>query len=305
MRVLLALALIGCSTSYPRDNQVSEETRALIQARARDTARWVPWCEDYPSKDDCSDGDAMAHGIGYLAAMGFEPSMRAVGESVRDGQLMRSPLRQDTTNTASRDQLLGFMAGQLLGEHNWLDVKRFIEKHEKICLDATDTRCNLTPVIKGLIAETHAHLGYPRDTQLYFWEKWFPYALAAQSAGVPTGYQLNLIVNASWLTWAMGNETRSSYMAAKNAYLRQPLNPWFCIVYKGPNQECADKALALWPTTEPTNKTQWSIERDTSELAYLDSMGWEFLFMAAHFGVDLNELEYLGKRFPKGNHQSH
>jgi hypothetical protein len=65
-------------------------------------------------------------------------------------------------------------------------------------------------------------------------------------------------------------------------------------VYLGPDDVCAEKALAIWPD-EPQHKTQWSFERDTAENAVNDSMGWEFIFLAALFGVDANSLAYGGE----------
>jgi hypothetical protein len=91
-------------------------------------------------------------------------------------------------------------------------------------------------------------------------------------------------------------------LAAKNAYFRQQDNPWFCVVYLGPDETCAQKALAIWPD-ETQHKTQWSFERDTAENAVKDSMGWEFIFLAALFGVDPNRLDYHGKHYSKADHQ--
>lgn len=299
---LCAVFLSSCGFSDPRTPVLSEDSKLQILLKAQQTANWSPWCESWPSKDNCSDGDSLAHGIGYLAAVGFKPSIDALSRSVKDGQLHRSPSRTDTNNTASRDQFLGFMAGQLSGENKWLDVKRFIKDNGRICKDATDTRCELTPVVHALMSHVHRFLGYDRDATMLFNELVYPKTLLAQSVGVPAGYQLNLVVNAAWIAYKTGNETRSTYLAAKNAYLRQPMNPWFCIVVKGPDEECAQLALLSWPD-EPEHKTQWSIERDTAENAVAQSVGWEYLFMAALFGVDLNSLEYYGRRYSRDSPQ--
>ena len=119
-----------------------------------------------------------------------------------------------------------------------------------------------------------------------------------RNPAVPLGYQLNLVVNAAWIAYKTGNETRATYLAAKNAYLRQQDNPWFCVVHMGPTEECAQKALAIWPQ-ETERKSQWSFERDTAEGAITDSMGWEFIFLAALFGVDVNSLDYGGVVYHK------
>jgi hypothetical protein len=66
---LCAVLLSSCGFSDPRTPSLSEDSKLHILLRAQQTANWAPWCEDYPSKENCSDGDAMAHGIGYLAAL--------------------------------------------------------------------------------------------------------------------------------------------------------------------------------------------------------------------------------------------
>jgi len=240
----------------------------------------------------------MAHGIGYLAAVGFRPSIEAIDQSIDGGQLKRSPAHKPLDNTASRDQFLGFMAGQLSGETRWLEVKNYIKEHGRICKDATDARCELTPVVHAMMSHVHHFLGHTRDATMLFNELVSPKILLSQSVAVPTGYQLNLVVNAAWLAYKTGNETRSTYLAAKNAYLRQPANPWFCIVYKGPDEECAQLALSIWPE-KPAEKNQWSIERDTAGETWKTSVGWEFLFLAALFGINLNALQYTGTVYTK------
>ena len=291
---LCAILLSSCG-SVQRTPHLEPHTFEAIKAKAQQTALWSPWCEDYPSKANCNTGDLTAEVSGHLCAVGFAPSCDAVSRSVRnDGQLLRAPNRQDTSNTASRDQLFGFMAAQLLGETKWLDVKRFIKKHGKICLDATDTRCELTPVTWTLIGWTHANLGYTRDVTMLLNTLAFDKTLMAQAIAVPTGYQLNLVVEAAWMAWQLGRESTVSYNAAVNAYLRQPGNPWFCYVVEGADESCAQLALASWPD-EPEHKDQWTIARDTTDDAWTRSMGWEWLFMAALFGVDLNSLVYSGQ----------
>jgi hypothetical protein len=296
---LCAVLLSSCGFSDPRTPSLSEDSKLHILLRAQQTANWAPWCEDYPSKANCNDGDAMAEAVGFLCAVGFAPSCDAVRRSVRDnGQLLRAPGRTDTDNTASRDQLFGFMASQLSGETRWLDVKRFIKDNGRICNDATDGRCELTPVSLALLGFTHAHLGYTRDATMWINGQLFGKTLLTQSISVPTGYQLNLVAEASYLAWKTGFEDRVSYESARNVYLRQPFNPWFCYVVKGADEECARLALSLWPE-EPEVKDQWSIARDTQDDAWSKSMGWEWLFMAALFGVDLNSLSYAGEVYRK------
>jgi len=148
--VIVSLCLTSCGFSDPRTPTLSEDSKLQILFKAQQTANWAPWCETWPSKDFCNDADAMAHGIGYLAAVGFRPSIEAIDQSIDGGQLKRSPAHKPLDNTASRDQFLGFIAGQLSGETRWLDVKRFIKEHGRICKDATDARCESTPQMPSI-----------------------------------------------------------------------------------------------------------------------------------------------------------
>jgi len=303
MRLLLAcLFLSSCGFPDPRNRSLSPDTLAAIKLKASETAQWAPWCDHYPSREFCDDGDSMAQMLGFGCAVGFKPACDGVAASVKDGQLYRAPNRSDTDNTASRDQLFGFMAAQLSGERVWLEVKNHIKDNGRICEDATDTRCELTPVTLALMGFTHAHLGYTRDPTMLFNGLIFSKTLLTQSITVPTGYQLNLVVEAAYIAWKTGFEDRISYEAARNAYLRQPGNPWFCFVVQGADESCAQLALALWPK-EPAVKSQWSIARDTTDGAWSESQGWEWLFLSGLFGVDLNSLEYRGKHYSKGTLQ--
>ena len=303
--ILSTIFLVSCGHAIERRGKLSQNIKDEITLKAAETARWVTWCDDYPSAENCNDGDGLATTLGFLCSISFDPACNAVSRSVReDGQILRAPGRQDTSNTASRDQFLGFMVAQSSGERKWLDAKRFIKKHGVVCTDDTDGRCDLTPVVWALIGATHKHLGYTRDLTMAFNGLLLGKMLLAQSIAVPTGYQLNLVVNAAHIAYLTGMETDLTYTAAYNAYLRQQANPWFCYVVFGADDECAQLALETWPT-EPERKDDWSIQRDTAEQAHRWSQGWEYLFMAALFGVDLNLLEYHGKRHSKVYPQSH
>ena len=296
--IATAIILTACGFDDPRSPTLSEQTKLDILFAAQETANWAPWCDGYPSRENCDDGDSMAGILGFGCAVGFKPACDGVSASVKDGQLHRAPNRNDKDNTASRDQLFGFMAAQLHGENRWLDVKRFIKDNGRICNDATDNRCDLTPVSLALLGFTHAHLGYTRDATMWFNGQIFGKTLLTQSITVPTGYQLNLVAEAAYIAWKTGFEDRVSYEAARNVYLRQPGNPWFCFVVQGADESCAQLALALWPS-EPEHKEQWSISRDTADDDWQRSQGWEWLFIAGLFGVDLNSLTYSGKTYSK------
>lgn len=295
---LCAVFLTACGFSDPRTPILSEDSKLQILLKAQQTANWATWCKQFPSNERCNDGDSMAGALGFLCAVGFKPSCEGVSLSVKNGQLYRSPFHKPTDNTASRDQLLGFIAAQLSGENRWLDVKRFIKSHGLICKDATDTRCDLTPTVWALLGAMHAHLGYQRDASMLFNGLFWDKVLLMQATTVPTGYQLNLNVEASWIAWQTGIETERTYTSAVIAFARQPRNPWFCIVALGADERCAQMALSMWPD-EPAEKTDWGIQRDTNDKSWHTPSGWGWLFMAALFGIDLNTLHYSGTVYTK------
>ncbi len=303
--ITATIFLTACGNTIERNPVLLPETYSEISRRTAETASWATWCDGYPSAENCGDGDGLATTLGLLCSVSFRPACEAVSRSVKEsGQINRSPKRDDKENTASRDQFLGFMIAQIAGENRWLDAKRFIKEHGVICFDATDTRCEITTNIWSLVGAVHKHLGYTRDATMIFNSVFFGKTMIAQSISVPTGYQLNLVVNSAYLAWKIGYEDDMTYIAALNAYLRQKENPWFCYVVYGADEKCAQLALKTWPN-EPQRKVDWSIQRDTSEEAHTRSEGWEYIFMGSLFGVDPNSLEYSGKHHSKAYPRSH
>ena len=127
MRWLLAFLLLGCGSGVvDRKAVLSPENFAFIQEKAEQTAKWSTWCEDFPSNENCADGDSMAGSLGFLCAVGFEPSCYGVARSVRDGKLYRSPVNIQTDNTSSQAYQMLFTACHVTDETRMLDGNRCI-----------------------------------------------------------------------------------------------------------------------------------------------------------------------------------
>ena len=72
--------------------------------------------------------------------------------------------------------------------------------------------------------------------------------------------------------------------AADRLHARDPENVWFEWLAKGGSDDLATRLLSQIPlppnsTSPPRMRTQWSFVREDKERAYLESMGWEFVFL--------------------------
>lgn len=288
---VMAVIFLSCAVDSRRVQKLSDEKLKIIVSKAQDVRFWAPLCNGYPSAENCNTGDSMATTLGLLCSVNFKLACDGVNASISDnGQVRRAPGRVDEDNSSSRDQFVGYLAAAIVSPDKWLSVKRYVKEHKELCSDATDSRCELTPVTIGLMAMVHGYLGYEKDSSMLLNEQILPSVLLSQARLSPTGYQLHLVSLASYIAWKTGHETNLTYEAAKVAFERQKENPFFCFVVYGASEQCADLALKIWPIAEPQFKKQWSLMRDTEERAWLESQGWEFLFLAGLFGVDLNSL---------------
>eukprot|EP00939_MAST-03C_sp_MAST-3C-sp1_P000148 g148.t1 len=72
--------------------------------------------------------------------------------------------------------------------------------------------------------------------------------------------------------------------AADKLHSRDPLNVWFEWLALGASDELSDRLLSQVPAynVKTSERKQWSFVREDTEMAYKNSMGWEFVFLIDH-----------------------
>lgn len=269
-----------------------------------------PSKEDKEDKDKCDDGDSVIFS-GLLCFSGEQIGCKAVKNSQSDnGQWYRSPRRKISKGGSSkanfsRDQMLGLMLyfvktkDKNSAERWWKWVNR---KSPRTVCSNNDNVCILVDKLSlSLIAHVFKYIGIKLDSDLQDIlnqqnpvENWKTTKLVI--AGAEPGYvSHNYIV-----TLMIHNFINTSKSEWKEYWLKQLLkkddmdeNPFFWYVGKKickngcseiqlpSHSEIISKTLQRCPKIDSTIslRKQWSWERTNSNSPWLNSMGWDCVFL--------------------------
>lgn len=290
---------VGCGTPSKPGN-ADPTTPAIEQLRLRiETIKsWAPVCskvqgeEPYPALDpngdvsDCGDGDGV-YINGFLCLVGIEPSCEMVKNSIgEDGRLWRSPFRRlngdSNINTSSRDQLNGLLAYLVATKDTYVALRfqDYLKANgNKLCPLDTDGRCNLTSVSYGLLFDVYRYIGLSTPLE---WQAQYPLlsnTLKFEAVTVSPGYPMYLIGQQVLLMIKVNDFTSNVKSAADSLFSAQSDNPFYRYLSKGADLDTINLALSQAPSAKPIPANQWSISRATSEQAWLNSAGWDYVFL--------------------------
>lgn len=291
-------ALVACGKADTPDDAVpntpSIERLAELTANAR---VWAPTCSKvdgltYPAFDpngdvvDCGDGDGV-YLNGSLCLVGETSACDMVRASVdSDGRLWRSPFRlqngDNGVNTASRDQLNGLLL-YLVATKDKATAKRFqgyIEKtNGRLCPYDTDNRCNLTAVSYGLLAKVWSYIGLTPPIPWSLQTSVLTNTLKIEAATVSPGYQMFLVGQQILILIRTGDYSLIAEGAANSLFERQSDNPFYRYLVKGADIGAIELAISQAQTAKPTVANQFYVSRHTAEKAWLNSSGWDTIFL--------------------------
>ena len=264
-------------------------------------------CEGYPSKESCDDGDSTIFN-GLLCLSGLELGCSAVRESQdADGRFWRSPRRKRNLNfgeknSFSRDQAMGVLAylartkdreaaTRWLG---WIEANRpcsvknpfngkcSIKGTHRLCRGDKDEVCTITPIVWSMMGRVWRYLDISRHELMKRYE-----GIESSDPEVElvkrtkAGYRLHLKAIQSHIRNYMGQGITSRIM--KVLLKKEGDNPYFRYVAYGPTSYQLEKVKDLCPNQNDDigfRRFQWAWERATASEAWLESMGWDCIFMA-------------------------
>lgn len=287
---------------------LSETVRELQNARAFWLEDVVRYCEGYPSKQSCDDGDSVLFN-GLLCASGEVLACEAVKQSQgADGRWWRSPRRVEDNlgeeNSFSRDQALGVLLYLATSRDeqaakkwlDWIDANSTcaienpladncsVKFEYRYCDDDTDGRCLLTDSSWSLMGRVWKSLGLDRHGMM----RRFASADASDlqellASSVEPGYRMHLKAVSSFLKLRLGSGESSARDIAREISRRQPENLFFQFVEGQDAGSIATRLLDICPSSDDDlsfRRYQWSWERDTASQAWQESMGWDCVFLA-------------------------
>jgi hypothetical protein len=283
------------------------QAQTLTQAEAfwrQDVARY---CQGFPSKDHCDDGDSVIFN-GLLCSVGEQAGCDAVQASQDgEGRFWRSPRRNPGNlgeeKSFSRDQTLGVLlylakTRDQDAAQRWL---RWIEDNRtcsfknpfngrcakwiyRVCRDNEQEICTMTPAIWAMFKRVWEYIGLPTTHEMRNNDTLDVSDLELIAVDQEeTGYRLHLKAVSAFLRLTMASSVGKSQEIIGKLYRRQPDNPFFQVLAEGPSEAVTNRVLELCPKVDDDlsfRRFQWAWERDTASEAWRESMGWDCIFMA-------------------------
>ncbi len=262
-------------------------------------------CGQYPSKEDCDDGDATLFN-GLLCASGEKIGCDAVAAAQGpDGRWWRSPRRvgdnAGSANSFSRDMSLGVLlylqttkdVARAQSWMKWINDNRpcslknpvtggcSVWGLHRVCRDDEGNRCSLTPTMWSMMGTVWRQLGLSRHDQMNAHSGAYDSFAAQEVEQTDLGYALHLKAVQAYLQLRGDAQQQTARKVVSTLMQRQPDNPFFQWLQGGANPSWESNLLNICPSTErPARRLhQWSWERDTAEKAWEESMGWDCLFL--------------------------
>lgn len=271
----------------------------------------VEYCQGYPSKENCDDGDSVLFNA-LLCASGEELGCETVRNSQDDdGRWWRSPRRKSGNlgrpNSFSKDQGMGVLLYLATTKDvdaatrwlNWIKVNRAcavwnpfnskvcsIRGPYRLCRDDESKQCTITPTFWSNMGTVWRYLGMPRKSEMKEYEgiEYSETELVAARYAKP-GYRLHLKGVQTYLKKITGHSI-SNDMVLNIILDRQPDNPFYKLLKYGPTQDIKNQVIAQCPRFNSDlsfRRHQWTWERATSDEAWRESMGWDCIFISNLF----------------------
>jgi len=192
------------------------------------------WCDGIPTgnrknnidgREHCDNGDG-AYDLGLSILLGNIGDVNNFANFFNEqGQPFRAPsyVNKSTSNSFSRDQLTGFIAGATKTKNltYLLKLKNYIDKNSKLCPDATDNRCDLNPAMYVLMTDA---LGLPVTK---FERGLTDDSLFLDSQIVPGNYRAMLLAYQLFIKIEQGKVSQANKNAAASLSIRFPNNLMF------------------------------------------------------------------------------
>lgn len=236
LRHLALLLLISCGS--PKEPALPAVESAPLKAAIERVEPLLLWCDGavaFPRKNNitkqpmCDVGDSLST-TGAVLALGGIGDFSVIERSIEaDGRAWRHPsyVGRDKSNSLSRDQYIGVLeatfATRNFGPLNRLEG--YISRTGKLCPDATDNRCDVTPGVKLLSK-------FVRKAKFTALERELDEnVMLTEAASSPAGYRVYLVARKLMLIYRTGNATGGYTKSVRLLYKRFPKSLYIRVLH--------------------------------------------------------------------------
>lgn len=306
---ILSLLLLGChqeqidctlkghhchriNPTPPEDQEITDLQKEQLLKLKENIKEWVLYCESGIACGENDDhqpesGDSMLWG-GLLCLSGDNDQCDATkaSQDPQTGALYRNPTGSRGINDSSRDMLLGFLAYLAATKDQEAAnlLLAYIESNSyKLCTNASDNRCSVPPTISsplwGTMKGVWLYIGLNPTSAMNKGDVGSSSIVNLESQFSTEGYPLHLIGVEILVKQFTDRYSYGLSLASSNLLKREPNNPFFEYLAKGKTSRAAQLVLEKCPTTGDHLKKQWAWQRTESEQAWLQSKGWDCIFL--------------------------
>lgn len=237
----ISFLLLGCGTKKAATIPIIDNNP--LQTQINRITPLLNWCDGQTcgsgnnhidGRVDCGVGDG-AFTSGFISIVGsFENKQETFSALSNSFGVSGAPFRapsyvdKDPSDQFSRDQLLGFLEATITGlpRENGIDkIMDYYNRTGSLCSNPSDNKCELTPKMKVLIKRVQGESITELDKLIE------AASLKIESATVPSGYQIDLVMRYIFAITKMNALTTTMASAAKTIYNRAPNNLWWKTVY--------------------------------------------------------------------------
>jgi hypothetical protein len=233
--IILSLLLLSCGQLDVKKPAVNSPE---LQEQIERMTPLLLWCEGAPAfprknnitgQPNCDVGDSVSTG-GAVYSLGGIGDVAAIERAMEpNGRLWRhaSYVRRDTSNSLSRDAEIGFYEAMEASKNFTLLRRhlRYTKSIGKLCPDATDNRCDITPGVailaRYVLGESVSMIERSQDAS----------TILVEAHTAPPTYRAYLIARKLRLVYITGNADKYYEQAAKVLYSRFPKSMYIRVVH--------------------------------------------------------------------------
>lgn len=237
---LFAMLFTACACGRSKSSVLPDVSSEALEREIARIAPQLPWACGLPveaGRSDCSgDGVSMGGWVGLVGDLWqwANPMTPFEAATSDDGRPWRASDRVDRQrgDSFSRDGLLGHVeAATATGERALLGrVWAYVQRTGKLCPDASDNRCDVTPSVSILVRDALGLnvAGVERAAD-------FP-VVNAEAVSAPAGYRASLVARKVHLKVRQGRLTAEYAHASRVLLKRFPKNLWYRLVERMANK---------------------------------------------------------------------
>lgn len=279
--IIVILFMISCGGADKPNNTTSETISNLIKEARTHTSIYDGIPVFFPPDNDQGNAGLFT-GLLCFSGEGDKCDQFTRLLDIND-RIIRNTWSASNSDKdgASRDELIGHLL-YIAKTHDKNHANRLLHGIStldgKICPNASDTRCMITPGIWGLMKQVWQHIGLNPTVNMIIGNAGDETALLAQAKEAPPNYNSHLIAVNIMLRMHMNTYTGKLKIAVGYLIEKSPSNPFYRFL-NNDTQLAADLFIQQASQAQWDKQGEWPWQVDYSQIRFDQTNAWSIVFL--------------------------